>query len=78
MAEQSDDDLLLKADRSGPWMSQNGIAPNLTTALLRVAELVGQGHSPYPLQGPDDVVVGHAQILRLWKRLGITPANRPT
>lgn len=77
MTQKSDDELLSDAGRSGPWKSQNGLAPTLQAALLGAAEISGQGRSPYPLEGPDGERIEHAQMLRLWRRLNIIPSRKP-
>jgi hypothetical protein len=74
---KSDDELVLMADRSGPWYAANSYAATLKDALLRAAEFSGAGGSPYPLQGPGEVVVGHEQMLRLWRRLDIRLVRKP-
>jgi hypothetical protein len=77
MTQKSDDELLNDANRSGPWLSQDGLAPTLNAALLRAAEISGRGQSPYPLEGPNGERIEHEQMLRLWRRLKIEPPRKP-
>jgi len=77
MNEKSDDELLLMI-QLGPWSDASGFAGNtLYDALLRASEISGSGKSPYPLNGPDGIAIGHGQMLRLWRRLKMAPARKP-
>jgi hypothetical protein len=73
MNPQTDEQLVTALDQPAVWMSVNLTAPNLRQALSRAAELSEQGQSPYPLKDLDDTTIDHAQMLRLWERLGLVP-----
>jgi hypothetical protein len=71
-----DDELVEIVDRPGPWISVDGVSDTLRGALVRAAEISAAGRSPFKLKRPaTNIEVDHLQMLRLWKRLGIVPAQ---
>ena len=78
MLIQTDDELLTLVDVAGLWTSPDGTWPTLKAALLSAAEISGSGRSPYALKGPNAELIKHEQMSRLWSRLNIRPATRPS
>ena len=65
------DQLQAIADQPALWVNVDGMSNILRAALVRAAQISAEGRTPHMLRGPDDVEVDHAQLLELWKRLGI-------
>jgi hypothetical protein len=72
--QASDVELVEIADRQGPCISIDDAYNTLRDALVRAAQISGSGRTPFKLKRPaTNTEVDHAQMLRLWKLLGMLP-----